>query len=267
MMKMNKGFLEILASKPDLMVDFPEWMLPHSIIKEIRASENVVIAEIAGRDSVAAVVRACELRPVTAIVTTLAYTGTEYGNWNTPLKKVGLLKNSLKRKNIKVFDPVILGSPKFWWVLCGRYSTHLTKRFGFFSHCVGCHLYLHAVRIPLAKKLQINTVIGGERELHDGKVKINQIKVALDAYQNFFNKFNLELFLPLRHIESGKEIESIIGMPWDEGQQQLKCVLSKNYRESDDSVILNENAIKKFLEEFALTKAEETLRAYLQELH
>jgi len=267
MMKISKRLLEILASKPDLMVDFPEWMLPHSTIKQTRATENVAIAEIAGRDSLAAVVRACELRPITAIVPTLAYTGTEYGNWKTPLEKVSLLKKILKQKKLTVFDPVILGSPRFWWELCGRYVTHLTKQFGFFSHCIACHLYLHSVRIPLAKKLQINIVIGGERELHDGKIKINQIKEVLDAYQDFFNKFDLELFLPLRDIESGKQIESIIGMPWDEGQQQLKCVLSKNYRESDDSVILNKDAIRRFLDEFALKKAEQTIRAYLQKLN
>jgi hypothetical protein len=268
-MKMNKDkrLFEILANKPDLIIDFPEWMLPQSTINEIRRTENIAIAEIAGRDSIAAIVRACELRPIKAIVPTLAYTGTEYGNWEIPFKKVMIVKKRLKQENIKVFDPVVLGSPRFWWMLCGRYSAHLSKKFGFYSHCVGCHFYLHAIRIPLAKKLQINTVIGGERELHDGKIKINQIGIALDAYQTFFGKFNIELFLPLRHIESGREIESIIDMPWNEGQQQLECVLSKNYQESDNSVILNKGAIKRFLDYFALKKAEETMKVYLEKLH
>ena len=158
----------------------------------------------------------------------------------------------------------MLGSPNFWWTLCGRYTTHLFNKYGFFSHCIGCHLYLHAIRIPLARKLESSLVIGGERESHDGRIKINQIGVALDAYQTLMNRFNIELLLPLRHIKSGMEIESIIGSEWDEGEQQLECVLSKNYREMDESVSFDENTIKRFLDEFALKKAEEIIQSYLK---
>jgi hypothetical protein len=261
---MDKRLLTIFANKPDLIIDFPKWMLPQSKVQGIRRTEHVAIAEIAGRDSIAAAIRACEMRMIKAIVPTIAYTGTEYGSWVTPFEKINILRDKLQSSNIKVFEPMVIGSPKFWWALCGRYSTHLSKRFNFYSPCVGCHLYFHAIRIPLAKILQVNLVIGGERELHDGKIKINQIKAALDAYQSFFSKFNVELFLPLRHIESGKEIESIVGMPWDEGQQQLECVLSKNYQERDNSIILNEDAIKGFLDAFAFKKAEEVIKGYLE---
>ena len=263
-MNIDKRLLTIFANKPDLIVDFPDWMLPDLTVNEVRDSQNVAIAEIAGRDSIAAVIRACETRMIKAIVPTIAYTGTEYGSWTIPFEKIKILRDKMQSRNIKVFEPIVIGSPKFWWALCGRYATHLSERFNFYSHCVGCHLYFHAIRIPLAKILQVNLVIGGERELHDGKIKINQIKAALDAYQSFYSKFNLELFLPLQHIASGKEIEAIIGLPWDEGQQQLECVLSKNYQESDNSVILNEDAIKRFLDEFAFKKTEEVIESYLE---
>jgi hypothetical protein len=262
-MKINERLLEILANKPDLVTDFPEWMLSNSTIQEIRKNENTAIAEISGRDSIAAAIRACEMRPIKAIVPTIAYTGTEYGNWVIPFEKVNILHDKLQLNNIRVFDPIIIGSPKFWWTLCGRYSTHLSKRFNFYSHCVGCHLYFHAIRIPIAKKLQVNLVIGGERESHDGKIKINQIKVALDAYQAFLRKFNIELFLPLRHIKFGKEIETIIGDVWDEGSQQLECVLSKNYQDPDGRVLLNEEPLRQFFDEFALKKAEDIINGYL----
>ena len=85
----------------------------------------------------------------------------------------------------------------------------------------------------------------------------------MDAYQVFVKKFDIELFLPLRHIISGEEIESIIGMQWDEGDQQLECVLSKNYRQRDGSVIYNEESIKRFFSEFAFDTAEKTIREYL----
>lgn len=260
----SKKLLALLAEKPDLISEFPEWMLPEEMLKQLINTPHVAIAEIAGRDSIAAVIKACEMRTIRAIVPTIAYTGTEYGNWKTPLEKINTLKTLLKKKRVTVFEPVILGSPKFWRSLCGRYVTHLFNKYGFFSHCIGCHLYLHAIRIPLAVKLGGSPVIGGERESHDGRIKLNQIGIALDAYRKFMNMFNIELILPLRHIKSGGEIESIIGSEWDEGDQQLECVLSKNYREMDESVTFDETSIKRFLDEFALKKAEEIIKGYLK---
>ena len=263
MKDLSKRLLSILADKPDLIAGFPEWMLPEATVKKIIETPNVAIAEIAGRDSIAAVIEACEVRAIQGIVPTIAYTGTEYGDWKTPIEKIEILKGILREKKVTLFKPVILGSPKFWWTLCGRYATHLFNVYGFFSNCIGCHLYLHAIRIPLARKLHSSLIIGGERESHDGRIKINQIGVALDAYQGFMSRFNIELFLPLRHIKSGREIESIVGSDWGEGDQQLECVLSKNYREMDGSVSFDEDTVKLFLDEFALKKAEEVIRGYL----
>jgi hypothetical protein len=261
---MDSCLLELLANKPDLIGDFPDWMLPPSEIEEIRATEGVAIAEIAGRDSIAAVIHACELRPIKAIVPTIAYTGTEYGQWKTPFEKAEFMRERLKQYKIKVFDTVVVGSPRFWWALCGKEAAYLNQQFGFLPHCVGCHLYFHAIRIPIAKKLQSTLIIGGERESHDGKIKINQIKASLDAYQIFIKKFNIELFLPLRHISSGEEIESIIGMKWDEGGEQLECVLSKNYRQPDGSVTYSEESIKNYFYEFAFDAAEKNIREYFK---
>ena len=72
--------------------EFPEWMLPEATVKKIIETPNVAIAEIAGRDSIAAVIQACEIRAIRAIVPTIAYTGTEYGDWKTPLEKIEILK-------------------------------------------------------------------------------------------------------------------------------------------------------------------------------
>lgn len=263
MKDMQKRLLEILSNKPELVSDFPDWMLPLSSVNEIREIADVAIAEIAGRDSIAAVIRACELRHIQAVVPTIAYTGTEHGNWSLPFEKVNELQARLQEMHIKLYPPVILGSPKLWWTLCGRYMSHLFKILEFYSPCLGCHLYFHAIRIPIAKKLHCKLIIGGERESHDGKIKINQIGISLDAYINLLKRFDIELFLPIRNIESGKEVESIVGQQWDEGDQQLECVLSKNYQEFNGSVILNEKAIKRFFKEIALEKAEKLIKKHL----
>lgn len=266
MTMMDKRLLEILATKPDLVVDFPEWMIRDSDVDKIINNGNVAVAEMAGRDSFAAVIRACETRPVQAVVPTVAYTGTEYGDWEMTFEKIEILRDRLQRNNIKIYEPIVLGSPRFWRKLCGRYTTHFFKKFGSYSHCLGCHLYFHALRIPLAKRLHTNLIIGGERESHDGRIKINQIALALDIYRSFMEKYDIELLLPIRQIQSGREVESILGMNWDEGGQQLECVLSKNYQEMDGGVTVVEEAVKGYFDEFALKTAGEIIEGYLEKL-
>ena len=147
--------------------------------------------------------------------------------------------------------------------MCGRYVTYLFKEFGFYSPCIGCHLYLHTIRIPLAKKIGCSVIIGGERESHEGKVKINQVGVALDAYISLARKFDIELFLPIRTVAKNRDIEEIIKQPWEEGEEQLNCVLSKNYQDKEGNVFYEERDIAQFFSEFALGEAEEALKRYL----
>lgn len=262
-MKIDSRLLKILANKPDLVTDFPEWMLSDGTVEKIRRTSNVAIAEIAGRDSVAAVIRACRICNIKAVVPTTAFTGTEYGNWDVTFEKIEFMKERLKNEHIKIFNVIVLGSPRFWWKLCGRYTADLFRKYGYYTPCTGCHLYLHAIRVPLAKLLHCTLVIGGEREFHDGKVKVNQTGVALDAYIELLRRFDIELFLPLRKVKSGKEIEDILGKTWSEGEEQLACVLSKNYQNRDGKVVFDKVALKKYFHEFALKTAEDEIRKHL----
>jgi hypothetical protein len=261
--KRENKLLEILANKPDLVSEFPGWMLSDENVEKIRRTPKVAIAEIAGRDSIAAVLRACRIRDIKAVIPTIAFTGTEYGNWQVPFEKTEHMKEKLEQANIKVFDVILLGSPRFWWKLCGMYTTEWFRKYGYYTPCTGCHLYFHAIRIPLARLLNCGLVIGGERESHDGKVKVNQIGIALDAYSELLGRFDIELFLPLRDIKSGKEIEELLGHNWNEGEEQLACVLSKNYQDKEGKVMFDETAIRNYFHEFALTTAEDEIRSYL----
>ncbi len=264
MSTMDQRLIHILANKPEMISDFPEWMMSASEADEIAASEGTAVAEIAGRDSIAAVIRACEVRDIRGIVPTVAYTGTEYGDWGVPFEKIQLIKKRLKTQKVKVYNTLIIGAPEFWWNLCGRLSSHFFTKYGFYSPCIGCHLYFHAIRIPVAKRLQCDIVIGGERESHDGKIKVNQTRDAIEAYKGLMTMFGLELFLPLRHIESGAEVEKMIGEQWDEGEQQLECVLSGNYRDAEGGVPHSLDAVKLFLSEFGLDRAAEFVRQHTE---
>ncbi|UCE17640.1 MAG: hypothetical protein JSV84_12250 [Gemmatimonadota bacterium] len=261
---MDVRFLDILGNKPQLVSEFPTWMLSDTEIDELRKIDDLAIVEIAGRDSIAAAIESAKTRNLDAILPTIAYTATEYGDWEIPFQKVEFLKGKMQECGVKVFLPLVLGSPDFWWKLCGRYASHLFREFGFYTPCIGCHLYLHAIRIPLAKKIRCQLIIGGEREKHDDRVKINQIDTVLDAYENFMASFGIELLLPLRHIRSSGDIEGIIGEKWDEGSKQMQCVMSKNYLDRDNDVEYSKKKIERFLDEFAMKVAEQEVQKILK---
>lgn len=262
-MELEKALL-LLSKKPELVNVFPEWMLPADTISGLMSMEEVAIAEIAGRDSFAAVLRATEQRSIKVVLPTIAYTGTEFGDWETQLEKSAHLARMLEGRGTRVFEPILMGSPMFWWEMCGRPIATMLERFCFYTPCIGCHLYFHALRIPLAKLIGARTVICGERETHDGRIKLSQIGVALDAYAQFMREFDVDLMLPLRGISDGKDIGRVIGEDWEEGKQQLQCVLSQNYQRSDGSVAYDEGAVQDFFVEFALPLARRLVEGYIQ---
>jgi hypothetical protein len=258
----GKGSLleELFLSKPECIIDFPEGLLPSRRIKEYQDMPHLAIVEIAGRDSVAAAIKGVEENTFTDLLPTYAYTGTEYGLWSSMEQAVRRLAERLPQT--RVYDPVVMGSPGFWKALNGRFISELISRYGFYTPCVGCHLYLHSVRIPLALILQNTPIITGERERHNGDIKINQISEVLDFYQGLAEFFNIELLMPLRHIREGKQIEEILGFEWHQGKEQLDCVLSGNYRRLDKKNTFRDQSVKAFLEDFALPSSKEIITSY-----
>lgn len=248
--KVRTLFTRLLAEQPELII--PD--LPNEV--ELKKTKNLAIAEVAGRDSVAAVIKACQERPIERVLPTVAYNGCQYGSLESVYFAVELMAKRVGSQ--KVLEPVILGSPEFWKALTIRFSDILTERFGFYTPYVACHLYIHAIRVPLAKKLNCKLIISGERESHNGQVKINQTPRVLDYYAKLLAQFGIELFQPLRKIASGAEIIKLLGQEWASGKQQLHCVLSGNYKNPDGSVDYGEGKrfsdakSARFLEEYGL---------------
>jgi len=257
---MEERLKAILLRKPELIADFPPWMLPRDDINRIRATEDVVIIEVAGRDSFAALFKYMENHSVKGVVPTIAYTATEYGDWISLYDNLDYMKDHLRSLSVHIYSPVFMGSPALWKRVCGSITAISLAKFGFYTPCIGCHLYLHGIRIPLALQLGIKTVIAGERESHDSAIKINQISVSLDGYIALFKLFGLSLEMPLRHISKGSEIESLLGISWEGGRRQLDCVLSGNYVGENGCVAYSEESIQKYLNDFAVPLMEEYIR-------
>jgi hypothetical protein len=254
----------ILSHKPErLLLD--DWELES--ISPIVAGKKAAIAELAGRDSIAAAIKCLEEMEVEALLPVYTYTGTEYGSFEYLGRAAEWLKKRLGSG--RVGNLVLLGSPKFWHGLNGRWVKELIGRYGFYTPCIGCHVYLHASRIPLAKALGVKSVISGEREYHDGREKINQISTAISAYRSLLFQFDVSLFTPLAKIRSTAEIDGIIGTKWDEMGDQLQCVLSANYRDAMGNLHFgpehfDQDRIQGYLSEFALPMASRVIEGLVR---
>ncbi len=259
---MSNVLKQVYLNKPECVINFPQWLLSSQKINDYRAMSRLAMVEIAGRDSVAAAVKAVMEKDFTDLIPTYAYTGTEHGPWLSVEQAVIRLESRLPET--KIHDLLVLGSPGFWQALNGRFVTELISRYGFYVPCLGCHLYLHSVRIPLSRLLGGAPIISGERELHNGTIKVNQISEALNAYERLAREFDTELIMPIRNVTEGDLIRDILGFQWEEGEEQLGCVLSGNYRTADGKVGIGSRQVQKYLDEFAGPLARKIIRAYLE---
>jgi len=261
MMNYNKKITEIFLDKPELVIDFPDWMLSDELINAYRQMDNLSIVEIAGRDSVAAAVKSVEEKGFTDLLPVYAYTGTEYGAWHSVEMAVDRL--AVRLPQVKVHPLLVAGSPDFWRALNGRYISELIARYNCFSPCPGCHLYLHAIRIPLAIMLGNIPIISGERELHSGQIKINQTGEALDFYLDVAAHFHVDLLFPLRKVEESRQIEDLLQMSWQKDQDQLECVFSGNYRMFDGAVVPSLRDVKRYFKEFLIPVSQTAIEGYI----
>ena len=200
----------------------------------------------------AAILKAFEDDAVQYILPVATFAGTEYGDFNIIHSNYLHLKNRVRQIHgeNKVLYPLIEYSREDIWALMnGRLSGELFRKFGFNSPCIGCHLYFHLTKLHFAKSLS-GIILSGERESHDGRIKVNQLPGALDAYQDVIASFGCELRMPLRHMEDGEAVEKLIGWEWKEGLSHPECVLSGNYRNTTGEAVYNEEGFNRLVQEY-----------------
>lgn len=209
---------------------------------------RLAIAEIAGRDSVAAAVAAVRERGFETLLPTVGFVGTETGDRDAPARAVDTLARILGT-DCTVLEPRTLSDPVLWSAMNARYARAIRERFGMWSPCLACHLYLHLLRIPVAWEHGDAPVIAGERDSHDGRVKLSQLTGGIDAAIGVLAYAGIELLQPIRHA-SGADVSSLVGGGWDQDGGQLGCVLSGNYVGLDGSVTYDETAYARYVAGF-----------------
>lgn len=257
----DQALADLFRDKPELVWPLPAWQLAPGSLAALRARPRVAVVELAGRDSVAAALKATAEGGFSDLVPTYVYTGSEYGPWATVTEALHRLRRRLPA-DVTLHPLLVFGSPRLWRALNGRFAGELMVRHGLVTFCVGCHLYLHALRLPLALALGGAPIIAGERESHDGRIKINQLATSLNAYRGLTLHWAVDLLLPLRHVDSGQEVETWLGRQWPEGGEQLGCVLSGNYCDPGGWAVYRHSGLAGFLDGLALP----LIRAWLSEL-
>ena len=252
----------VFRDKPEMVIDLPEWMLPADRADAYRNMGDLAVVEIAGRDSIAAAVRGVEAHGFGNLLPVYAYTGSEHGPWQSIARAVERLAERLPR--VGIHPLLVIGSPGFWRALNGRFVGDMIRLFGHYTPCTGCHLYLHAVRIPLARKIGNAPVIGGERKSHGGSIKVNQVEPALGFYARFLDSFGIRLHLPVADVADGAVIENILEMPWARGKEQPGCCLSGNYRTAAGDIPLETEDVMRYFTDFADPAARKIVSAYLE---
>ncbi len=97
---MNNVLKQVYLNKPECVINFPQWLLSSQKINGYRAMSRLAMVEIAGRDSVAAAVKAVKEKGFTDLIPTYAYTGTEHGPWLSVEQAVIRLESRLPETKI-----------------------------------------------------------------------------------------------------------------------------------------------------------------------
>ncbi len=222
----------------------------YELIKDL--PKDTVIGEFAGRDSVAAILKAMEDDSINNILPVTSFAPTEYGNFEileSNYEKMIERTNKQYGKKKTIYPLIYYNNFHLWSVINGRFVDTLIKEYNFYTPCIGCHAYFHLLRLPIALKLS-KRIIAGERESHDGRIKINQIAESLDGYVKIIKALGVELLMPIRYIEDGDEIERIIGWNWKEGKDHQTCAYSKNYVGPEGQVTYNKDRVKKYIDQY-----------------
>lgn len=221
------------------------------------------IAEIAGKDSIAAVHKIMREHSADFIIPTIVYTGTEYGDRSSYTKSIDYLAECGKRYGVSVGETVILHDEILWNYICVRYQNQLFSKYGFFTPCIMCHLFTHLLRVPLYLQQNASGIITGERYSHNGKQKADQQYDTIQCFRTLFNRYGISLIQPLIDVGDTNMIDKEIGdYSYLPNINDVKCILSGNmtgYVLSDPEYLCR---LKQYLDTFVQPVGQYLLQCY-----
>jgi hypothetical protein len=195
---------------------------------------DIFIADIAGKDSIAALIRVLDENPSAIIIPSVIDLACEYGDKNQYFEVLSNLYDKFNKERHRVLPGIVSHANDFWRALAGGHIQESIRLYGFYSPCIACHLVMHIIRIRIASYLGLQNVISGERELHANKEKINQLDFVIDFYNSIYAAMGIKHHLPLRYIIDNDEINKVIDIN-EVIYNQLNCLFTGNYYQKGTS--------------------------------
>jgi hypothetical protein len=227
--------------------------------------EGFFIQEIAGRDSLAALnsFLKTEGGKYHGVILAAAISPTEYGNleylYNSLLTAAEICKSKGLRYTFSISKSVFA-----WKELVAIKTLENSIRYGFYTTCIACHLYLHLLRGLIAVKTGASPIVSGERYFHKGKIKINQSPEAIEAYSKLLKEFGVEIVFPVFDIDDERTILDLLPRFWEEGKEQLKCYFTGTSKLDKDAYLKIKNNLNSYLNDYLIPKGREILNLLLQ---
>lgn len=198
---------------------------------------DTVIVDIAGKDSIAAILEQVQLdNTITNILPIVVKAPTEYGNDELFIEAYKNFINVAKSKySLNIVHEFYIEEPLLWRIINGKYLSITMDKFGFYSPCPGCHLYIHSVRGFIGKKLGIKKIISGERLKHENKIKINQLDISLKKHEELLKYFGIKHLQPLKNTFSDANIFKNLKDAGIKEFYHYNCLYSGNYKNLNGS--------------------------------
>ena len=216
---------------------------------KLENKENFFISEVAGKDSIAALIQASRDYNIKNLLGIGIFHRSFFGNIHEPKEHFEYGKELISKQNFDSTNFLYLDVSNLFDRLIIRNMAIIQKYFGYYSPCPPCHLFFHLMRIPIAKYYGITKIITGERELHGKHKKLNQIPEVLSLFKELLEKEGIELIQPIRKIRNDEKIFEILGYSW-KSAEPFKCSFSKNYYDESGEIPFEIQKILKSLESF-----------------
>ncbi len=227
--------------------------------------EEIVVVEIAGRDSFAALSAylRTEIAKRSKILPTVLTHQAETFDLKYIEKSLAYLNEICVEFDVILLEPLIFDITDEFSSLILQTMGIAQKNSGFFSPCPPCHFLLHALRVPIARAVKSETVISGERILHDSREKINQYASILRYFKEFMKSFGIRLEQPLLNISDTNDLE--LSRPWRLESMSPGCMFSKNYYDEDGQPLFKESDILNQLRIFYEPRFKKLIKNYLRD--
>ena len=225
---------------------------------------STYIAEIAGKDSIAAVHKFIRENSVDTIIPTIVYTGTEYGDTSSYYRSIEYLKRFAHERSVRFMETVYLHDEMLWNYLCVKYQHQIHQTYGFYTPCIMCHLFTHLMRVPLLVHSSSVGIITGERFSHGGKLKANQHPNTINCFRSLLERNGVLLMQPLIGINNSDIVDAEIHDYPNLGRiNDVKCILSGNLTGISflDTTVLAQ--LQQYLDTFVFPVGEHILGCFM----